>query len=457
MNFSTITPLEGHTLPPFPVEVLPPVFQRFASELAESYQVPVDLPASMMLGVLAAVIAKHYSIAGGPDWIEPCNLFVGVAQPPASRKSAIVKEVVRPLEEIERERLADFKKTAADDDNKPAPRLLADDISPERLATMLALHDGKMAVISAEGGIFETMGGRYSSVPNFDVFLKGHAGDTLRVDRVNRAPDLIEQPALTLALTFQPDVLKGLADKPGFRGRGLLGRFLYSVPHSLVGSRKIDSIPVNVSSRTQYINAVKTLFETGSRLFVESGYQERLLVLSQEAADVLRDYRMSNERDLGPSGKLEFVQDWGGKLIGHILRIAASLHLMEHYQSPDMLEVSSETVYSAIRIGEYFKAHAIYAFDVMGASGNSVDAARRVLSWLRRESRQTFTLREAHQRHKGSYSKDVIEEAVEVLIEHGYVMPELVPEHSGPGRKPSPSFMANPEIYSQYSQNIRLA
>ena len=71
------------------------------------------------------------------------------------------------------------------------------------------------------------------------VFLRGHAGDDLRVDRVNRPPEHVERPALTMAVVVQPEVIAGLASKPGFRGRGLLGRILFSLPFSLIGYREL--------------------------------------------------------------------------------------------------------------------------------------------------------------------------------------------------------------------------
>jgi hypothetical protein len=61
------------------------------------------------------------------------------------------------------------------------------------------------------------------------------------VDRVNRPAEYVKQPAVTVALTMQPDVLAGLMDTPGFRGRGLLGRFLYASPTSLLGRRQPDA------------------------------------------------------------------------------------------------------------------------------------------------------------------------------------------------------------------------
>jgi len=88
--------------------------------------------------------------------------------------------------------------------------------------------------------VFDQMAGRYNQTagPNLGVYLKGHAGDLLKVDRRARPPEYVQRPCLTIGLTVQPEILQGLAGRPGFRGRGLLARFLYSLPASLVGSRQ---------------------------------------------------------------------------------------------------------------------------------------------------------------------------------------------------------------------------
>ena len=48
-------------------------------------------------------------------------------------------------------------------------------------------------------------------MPNFEVFLKGHAGDTIIVDRIGRSAERIDHPAITMGLTVQPEILRGLS------------------------------------------------------------------------------------------------------------------------------------------------------------------------------------------------------------------------------------------------------
>lgn len=70
-------------------------------------------------------------------------------------------------------------------------------------------------MLSDEGGIFELMAGRSSAsgTPNLDVFLKGHAGTQIRVDRVGRAHEFIEAPTLTIGVAVQPGIISRPADK----------------------------------------------------------------------------------------------------------------------------------------------------------------------------------------------------------------------------------------------------
>lgn len=69
------------------------------------------------------------------------------------------------------------------EDIKPLRLVCGSDISPEALTSLLADNNGRMAMFSAEGGIFDILGGMYSNSANIDTFLKAHCGDSIRVDR----------------------------------------------------------------------------------------------------------------------------------------------------------------------------------------------------------------------------------------------------------------------------------
>ena len=219
-----------HTAPRFPVEVLPDWVADMVGAVAEFTQTPPDLAGCIALAALSTAAGGRAEVEVRGSWREPTNLFTVVVLPPGSRKSAVFAAIIGPLLGAERalvertkpaiveaelalrvagkaaERAANAA-AAADSGNRdrllaeataaamnadsvtvPAlPQLVADDVTSEQAASLLAEQGGRLAVLSPEGGIFATLAGRYSGTPNLEVFLKGHAGDMLRVDRRSRA------------------------------------------------------------------------------------------------------------------------------------------------------------------------------------------------------------------------------------------------------------------------------
>jgi hypothetical protein len=153
-----------------------------------------------------------------------------------------------------------------------APRLFTQDVTPEHLGTMMAEQSERMAILSDEGGIFDVLAGRYSGgIPNLDLFLQAHSGAPVRVDRGSRPSVVLDHPLLTLGLSPQPDVLRALSTKPGFRGRGLLARFLYALPQSRMGYRDLDPRQVPDSVAARYAEGLHRLLEVLPREDAEAG------------------------------------------------------------------------------------------------------------------------------------------------------------------------------------------
>uniref|UniRef100_UPI002FDB1932 DUF3987 domain-containing protein n=1 Tax=Muricomes intestini TaxID=1796634 RepID=UPI002FDB1932 len=103
-------------------------------------------------------------------------------------------------------------------------------ISTSLLPFIRRLAERPMGIISAEGGIFGMMAGRYSSNINIDIFLKSYSGEYYSSARVGRGEIALKHPLLTMGLAVQPQVIADIMDNKDFRGRGLLARFLYSMP-----------------------------------------------------------------------------------------------------------------------------------------------------------------------------------------------------------------------------------
>jgi replicative DNA helicase len=477
-------------VPTFPVDALPSWLGEYVAAVATATQTPPDLAGMLVLAVLATVAAGAVEVQPRPGWQEPLCLFVAIGMDAGNRKSSVFTALTRPVAEFERDqataalpaitetltlrRIADqaaaqaevaaSKAPASQQEERqaeaiaraaeaanlivpPVPRWLVDDATPEALAGLLATY-GRIALLSPEGDVFDQMAGRYnqSAGPNLGVYLKGHAGDLLKVDRRGRAPEYVERPCLTIGLTVQPEVLHGLASRPGFRGRGLLARFLYSLPESLVGRRQADAPPVPQPVTDRYTRELQAL---AASLTSPTSDDPAVLSLEPQAGALLLGF----ERDLEPrlaagSGDLAHMAGWAAKLAGATCRLAALLHLASHLRDGWARPISADTFAAAIQLADYLIEHARAVFDFMGADSR-VDDARWLLDWIARTNQIQFSRRDAHRAApRGRFPKATdLEPALRLLEEHGHlrrVDPEPPRDPRGRGRPASPRFLVNP-------------
>jgi len=480
---------DGGGVPAFPVEVLPGWLGEYVAAVATATQTPPDLAGMLALAVLATVAAGAAEVEPRPGWREPLCVFVAVGMDAGARKSAVFSALTRPVAEFERDqaaaalpgitetatlrRIADQaaahaeaaagKAPASQQEEAraeaiaraaeasslvvpPIPRWPVDDATPEALAGLLATY-GRIALLSPEGDVFDQMAGRYnqSAGPNLGVYLKGHAGDLLKVDRRGRPPEYVERPCLTIGLAVQPEVLRGLAGRPGFGGRGLLARFLYSLPPSLVGRRQPGAPPVPAAVADRYALELQAL---AASLAVPAGDDgPALLTLDQAAGERLLGF----ERDLEPrlaagGGDLAHLAGWAAKLAGATCRLAGLLHLAGHLRDGWARPINADTFAGAARLADYLVEHARAVFDLMGADPR-VDDARWLVDWIARTGQVQFTRRDAHHAApRGRFPKATdLDPALSLLEEHGYLR-RVDADPSGPkgGRPPSPRFLVNP-------------
>jgi replicative DNA helicase len=477
-------PLSGSPkLPIFPVWVLPGWLGEYTAGLAEITQTPPDLAGCLALAVLAVAAGGNVWVKA-PAWREPTNLFTVVVLPPGNRKSEVYSSMTAPIKAAEKTLAENAKpriaealiahrvaeahaeksaKAAADATDptvqankleeatiaaltleasqiQPVPRLYSDDATVEVLTSLLCEQGGKFSVLSPEGEIFSIAAGRYSGAPNFAVLKSGHAGEEMRIDRMSRSSERIDAATVTLGICTQPGVLTRLGDTPQFRDQGLLGRVLYSLPESLLGYRKEKPEPIPENVAQDYAANIAALV-----LALHGRAEPATLHFTLEGeAGVIRLLAETEPR-FRPGADLAHMTDWGGKLVGAIVRIAGLLHLAKHHQDGWERPIEAETLESAAEIGEYFTVHAQAAYDAIGADP-SVSDARALLEWARNTGTQRFKTSEilASLRHRFKKVSD-IEPALRVLESHGWLRRIPAPPSTGRGRPSAPTYEFHPE------------
>lgn len=323
--------------------------------------------------------------------------------------------------------------------------LYVDDITMEKLVSTLAANNGRAAIISSEGGIFDTLAGIYTRNVNIDVMLKGYSGDPIRVDRIGRESESILNPALTVMLMAQPNVVSDVLNNTTFRGRGLTARFLYCMPDSSVGERKFTSAPITDDIYCEYERLIINLLED------DYAKEPEIITLSEEAYGLLTEFA----DEIEPRLVKEYaeISDWVGKLIGNTLRISGLLCRAGKFRGhdflniPDKLTVDGETMRNAIQLGRYFLNHAQAAYSVLPENTTNHNA-EIILNMLQEKHLKRFDRREAMRNCRKFKTVAEIQPILDFLEDYGYIM-QLPDKSKGKGRPPLPKYAVNPYVYEE--------
>jgi len=470
LPFKPLKP-SADSLPPFPIDCLPSRLRSYVEAVAIHTQTPMDMAAGAALGVLAACLQGKVKVEGNIGHYEQTSLYIFLIAPPGSRKSAVIHAMTAAIEDYEQkynegnktamrrnkqereslqrdinrltrqlevkyDTLTELELQHTQDKLAELPeikplQIFTDDCTSESMIRLLRDNHGRMSLISAEGGAFDNIVGRYTKKPNLDVRLKGICGDTIRVDRINREPDYIRNPALSMIISAQPGVLSELMQSSLLDGRGFLARLFYINIPSAAMPKSFRSAPIPATIREDYDNLIFHLLDLSENEPITLHLAPEAINQMDELCHSVEAYLRNEHRDM---------REWGSKYIGLVLRTAGLLHIAADGAG----DIQTETVENAIRIGNYAFHHALYAYSILGAD-ETVEKALHVVTKLRKLSVTSISRSDLYQKCRGRFFRDAkeMEPALNLLEQHGYIWLD-VPAYSGVGRPSVGTIYVNP-------------
>ena len=261
------------------------------------------------------------------------------------------------------------------------PTLNLHDVTSERLVEVMAENDDRIAIIAPEGGPFRLMDGRYQREGSVDIepYKYGWTGnEPYAVQRMKRMVT-VHRPAITMGVSVQPGVFATLRNRQSLRSEGLFARFLYIVPPDLRGARLTGRHipPLDEAVHRRYAERVAKLFDAEpSRGSLERGgkvqpgpWEPARLTLSGEALEVWDPFCAEVEEQFRPDGLLRTVlPDWGSKLRGQVIRLAAGIHVagrVDHPRGFWSAPITGQAMQAAVGIGRALISHARAVFEQM--------------------------------------------------------------------------------------------
>jgi hypothetical protein len=395
-------------LPEFPTEILPEIGREMVGAVSKVNQVDKGLPGSMYLAALSTCLSKKCKVDLGTH-TEPVNIYTCPILDPGERKTSTMNLMMSPVYEYQKEKAGEIM----GDDEEP-PVYIVDDITSEALFKLMTENNERISVISAEGGIFGIMAGRYNGNGNgnIDIYLKGHSGDPCSNHRIGRKSQSMDSPSLTICLAVQLDIIRELGRNKQFRGRGLLGRFLYCYCQHRAGYRKRQKETISEKLKQEYRDHILDLMSMPLSL--------HNLELSPEAHAVWDEFHDDIEVEMQPGKLMASMKDWGSKLAGTVARIAGLLHYAEHGIQATNKPISVNVVNASAAIGAYYREHALATFGLM-RENPEIESAKKILEYLIHHKPDSFTGRDVLRHKNAIKTMEEVTPGTRLLIERNYI------------------------------------
>ncbi len=469
--------LRLHRRPPpaLPMTVFGDEWGRWIEDAAEAAACPADYVVVPLLASASALIGNARWSQATPGWTEPPHLWVADVGDSGNGKSPGADCLLRNvLPEIERRMLADFparlqewtvaaelaraakerwqgevraalKKGAAPPDppsglgpEPQAPRLRQNDVTVEKVATLLAMAAPKGLLI-----VRDELAGWICGMNSYNdagraFWLEAFGGRPYRVER-QKCPEPIIIPRLAVAMFggLQPDRLGSLmcdADD------GLLARILWSWP---------DAVPFHLSRRAPNSEWAIEAFDRLRWLDLQPGDSPSPITvpLAGDALALLEKFGQGTQERQETAGGL--MRSALGKARGLALRLSLVLEMLwwcgEQGMAAAPMQISARAFAAAAHLlDDYFLPMAERVYGDAAASPRDRNAAT-LARWIVRDKPTEVHVRHLRRvvRLPGLTSSEAIHEAADTLIDADW----LAKPPAGVGHRGRDAYPVNPRVW----------
>ena len=463
--------------PGLPLRVFEPAWEEWIVTAAKAAACPTDYVAAPLLASASSLIGHARWAEATPGWAEPPHLWIGAVGDSGNGKSPGADCLMRDvLPEIERRMLADFpdrlrewragiefckaaeetwksEVRAAQKSGTPpplppeptagpepqAPRLRQNDVTIERVATLLAAAAPKGLFIVRDelAGWIDGMTSYNDAGRSF--WVEANGGRPYRVER-QKYPEPINIPRLAVAVygSTQPDKLALLMRQPD---DGLLGRMLWTWP---------EPTPFHLGRQAAGAQWAIRALDRLRELDLQPNPPRPILVpLADEARALIETFgRAMQERQAAAGGLL---RSSFGKARGQALRLALVLEMLwwcaqDGMEPPPTVISARAFAAAAVLLVDYFieMAERVYG-DVAVPEVDRL--AARLARWIMEKQPKIINGKQIRRtaRLPGLRDADKVKIAIEVLTEADWLVPAPARSGSSPGRQRD-DYAVNPRL-----------
>ncbi len=471
------------TVAEFDSDMLPEAFKAYVEDCSYRMQSPPDFIAVALMVALSALVGRKVAIHPKQldSWLVVPNLWGAIVGRPSTMKSPTLSEALKFVAALEACAKEDFDRAMAafSDDSvlhdlqaknakkdaeravkageqdeakkiiqaasKSTPqepmrrRYKVNDSTVEKLGELLNENQNGLLVVRDEiTGLLKTLDKSENAAARA-FYLEGWNGDqAFTYDRIGRGTVDIEAVTLSIIGGIQPGVLKPYiagAINGSVGDDGLLQRFqLLVYPDACKQWKYVDKAPDSA--------AIKRANDVFARVDSMSHASQLKVRFTSKAQPIFIEWLSELEGKLRAGNLHQAIESHLAKYRSLVPSLALLIQIADN---PDKSaeNVDKVSLLKACDWADYLESHAmrIYAMGIQGDSANALLISSRF-----DKLGGDFTRRDIQKRDwSGLKDTDAIQNALDLLVAHGYLkMADEVIQKTG-GRPSLPSYAINPD------------
>ena len=403
---------EKEVIEPCPVDVLPKGLQGFVTETAAAIGVDVAFIVPFALSAVSGAMGRLFQIELKPGYRELPSIWAVVVASSGSGKSPALDAVLEPMRRFQMQADQSYKEQMADYERekeryneqknnrkqktspfeppqeKPvepiAEQFLIDDATTEAVAEILEQNPYGVFLSQDElSGFFNGFDTYRGGAKGKDLsfWLSAFKGVPIRQNRKSgRKIISAPTPAIAICGGIQPGMLKKtFCENEHYFDSGLAARFLFVMPKErpVLWSENI----VSESTKADYWHIMESLFALRKSGYVPADTSVIVSLSKNAKRTAWVPFFSTNASELVSISADDGRATWA-KFPAYAARLALILHVVQWIESKHPSgewpidipsEISTETMWAAIRLIEWFKSESARMLNLLGGGKTTCD------------------------------------------------------------------------------------
>ncbi|MBM2833775.1 MAG: ZnF protein [Candidatus Brocadiaceae bacterium] len=358
----TVNPESKIEIPDFPIDIFPAWLKNLVLQISISMGIPASATASMALAILSTAIGSTIKVSPKPSFVVSLFLWMCLVMPTGSGKSPLLNlltQIIKRMQALSYRQYKDelrfyknavrnFKKGSEFPDEPIFEQFLIQDTTVEALSNAFEGQPrGLLSIQDELSGWLKGMN-QYKKVGNDkQLYLELYNSGSWSINRKSGVK-FIPSTGLGIVGNIQPEIIPSMFENESFAD-GLIQRIVFVYPDTSPMKYCRDSVK-DLSGWNALIDWCYEIPITTD----ESGFvTPKVLRLEGKALDTYENFYNEYGRlaTILPSRYKGFIS----KLFLYCLKFAGVLHVVEGFESKEILEtIPEKTITNAVALTKFY-------------------------------------------------------------------------------------------------------